>query len=65
MKDQPRAGCSKILNSEQFQVAIDENPTYTTRKLPKTFNVSCHMPIYRKMKRLGWETGPSARFVRN
>ncbi|KAM3177599.1 hypothetical protein ACTXT7_004253 [Hymenolepis weldensis] len=38
LKDEPRAGCSKKLNSEQLQVAIDENPTCTTRELSTTFN---------------------------
>lgn len=52
LKDEPRAGCSKKLNSEQLQAAIDGNPTCTTRELSKTFNVS-HMTIYREMKRLG------------
>ncbi|VUZ51109.1 unnamed protein product [Hymenolepis diminuta] len=40
------------LNSEQLQVAIDGNPTCTTRELSKTFHASCHMTIYREMKRL-------------
>ncbi|VUZ38625.1 unnamed protein product [Hymenolepis diminuta] len=44
----------KKLNSEQLQVDINENPTCSTRELSKTFNVSCHMAIYRRMKRLGW-----------
>ncbi|KAM3176957.1 hypothetical protein ACTXT7_005483 [Hymenolepis weldensis] len=38
LEDEPIAGCSKELNSEQLQVAIDENPTYTTRELSKTFH---------------------------
>ncbi|VUZ56868.1 unnamed protein product [Hymenolepis diminuta] len=42
----------KRLNSEQLEVAIDENPTCTTRELNKIFNVSCHMIICREMKRL-------------
>ncbi|VUZ49211.1 unnamed protein product [Hymenolepis diminuta] len=42
----------KKLNSEQSQVAIDENPTCTTGELSKTFNVSHHMTIYRDMKDL-------------
>ncbi|VUZ57397.1 unnamed protein product [Hymenolepis diminuta] len=37
-------------NSEQLQVAIDKNPTYPTREL------SSHMTMYRKMKRLGWKS---------
>ncbi|VUZ43615.1 unnamed protein product [Hymenolepis diminuta] len=72
LKDEPRSGCSKILNSEQLEVAIDENPTCTTRKLSKTFNVSRYMTTYREIKRLGWESleswemgSPSTRFVRN
>ncbi|KAM3187667.1 hypothetical protein ACTXT7_001860 [Hymenolepis weldensis] len=36
MRDEPRAGCSRILHSDQLQVAIDENPTCTTRELSKT-----------------------------
>ena len=51
LNDEPRAGCSKKLNSEQLQAAIDENSTSTTRVLRKTFNVS-HMTIYREMKRI-------------
>ncbi|VUZ39365.1 unnamed protein product [Hymenolepis diminuta] len=49
LKDEPRVGCSKKLNSEQLQVDIDENPTCTTRELSKTFNVSRHMTIYGEM----------------
>ncbi|VUZ42823.1 unnamed protein product, partial [Hymenolepis diminuta] len=56
LKDEPGAGCSKKFNSEQSQVAIDENPTCITRELSKTFNVSRHMTIYREMKRLGWQS---------
>ncbi|VUZ56804.1 unnamed protein product, partial [Hymenolepis diminuta] len=41
------------LNSDQLQIAIDENPTCTTRELSKTFHVSRHMTIYRGMKRIG------------
>ncbi|VUZ47459.1 unnamed protein product [Hymenolepis diminuta] len=59
LKDKPRAGCSKKLNSEQLQVAIDENPTCTTRELNKTVNASRHMTTYGEMKRLGWEMGLS------
>ena len=51
LKDEPRAGCSKKLNSEQLQAAIDRNPTRTTRELSKTFNVS-HMTIDQEMKRI-------------
>ncbi|VUZ55211.1 unnamed protein product, partial [Hymenolepis diminuta] len=58
LKDEPRAKCSKKLNSEQLQVTITENPTCTTRKLSKTFNVSRHMTICREMKRHGWEIPP-------
>ncbi|VUZ49221.1 unnamed protein product [Hymenolepis diminuta] len=54
----------KKLNSEQLKVAIDKNPTCTTRELSKTFNVSHHMTIYREMKTQrqslkGWEVGPT------
>ncbi|VUZ46416.1 unnamed protein product, partial [Hymenolepis diminuta] len=59
LKDEPRTGCSEKLTSEQLRVAIDENPTCTTRELTKTFNVSRHMTIYREMKRLGWEMDPT------
>ncbi|VUZ47837.1 unnamed protein product, partial [Hymenolepis diminuta] len=45
LKDEPRARCSNKLNSEQLQVASDENPTCITRKLTKTFHVN-HMIIY-------------------
>ncbi|KAM3171906.1 hypothetical protein ACTXT7_015626 [Hymenolepis weldensis] len=38
LKDEPRAGCSKKLNPEQLEVAIDENPTCTTRELSKNFD---------------------------
>ncbi|VUZ47281.1 unnamed protein product, partial [Hymenolepis diminuta] len=55
LKDEPRAGCSRKLKSEQLQFAIDENPTCIVRELSKTFHVSCHTIIYRKMKKLGWE----------
>ncbi|VUZ44796.1 unnamed protein product [Hymenolepis diminuta] len=49
----------KKLHSEQLQVAIDENPIYVARKLSKTLNASCHMTIYREVKRLkGWEIAP-------
>ncbi|KAM3181042.1 hypothetical protein ACTXT7_015114, partial [Hymenolepis weldensis] len=41
----------KLLNSEQLQVAIDENPTCTTREPSKTFHVSRHMTTYKEMKR--------------
>ncbi|KAM3179061.1 hypothetical protein ACTXT7_001367 [Hymenolepis weldensis] len=37
-RDEPRAGSSKKLNSEQFQVAIDENPTCTTREVSEIFH---------------------------
>ncbi|KAM3188079.1 hypothetical protein ACTXT7_001032 [Hymenolepis weldensis] len=54
-RDKPRAGCSKKLNSEQLQVAADENPTCTTRELSTTFHVSRHMTTYWGMKILkGW-----------
>ncbi|VUZ53678.1 unnamed protein product [Hymenolepis diminuta] len=46
----------KKLNSEQLQFAIDENPTYSTRELSKTFHISRHMTICRRTKRLGWES---------
>ncbi|VUZ54689.1 unnamed protein product, partial [Hymenolepis diminuta] len=46
LKDEPRAGCTKKLNSEQLQVPIDENPIHTTRELSKTSLVSCRMTIY-------------------
>ncbi|KAM3181656.1 hypothetical protein ACTXT7_013932 [Hymenolepis weldensis] len=46
----------KKLDSEQLQVATDENPTCTTRELSKTFHVSRHMTVYREMKRLGEES---------
>ncbi|VUZ51495.1 unnamed protein product, partial [Hymenolepis diminuta] len=39
----------KLLTSEQLQVAIDENPTCTTRELSKTLQVSHHITIYREM----------------
>ncbi|VUZ41881.1 unnamed protein product [Hymenolepis diminuta] len=38
------------LNSEQLQLAIDENSTCTARELNKTIHVSSHMTIYREMK---------------
>ncbi|VUZ51053.1 unnamed protein product [Hymenolepis diminuta] len=44
------------LHSGQLQAAIDENPICTTRELSKTFHVSCHMTIFREMKRLGCES---------
>ncbi|VUZ50429.1 unnamed protein product, partial [Hymenolepis diminuta] len=53
-KDEPRVGCSRILNSEQLQVAIDENPTCTTRELSETFHIT-HITICREMKRFGWK----------
>ncbi|VUZ52588.1 unnamed protein product, partial [Hymenolepis diminuta] len=60
------------LKSEQLQVHIGENPTCTIRELSKTLNVSCHMTIYREMKKIAWESlidwemAPlSTRFVRN
>ncbi|KAM3185188.1 hypothetical protein ACTXT7_006888 [Hymenolepis weldensis] len=71
LKDEPRAGCSEKLNSEQLQVAIDENPICTTRELSTTFHVSRHMTTYREMKTQRqslkvWEMAPSpSRFVRN
>ncbi|VUZ43193.1 unnamed protein product [Hymenolepis diminuta] len=63
----------KKVNSGQLEVAIDENPTYTTREVSKTFNVSRHMTIYRVMKKLGleslkgWQIDPTWEmgFVRN
>ncbi|KAM3174459.1 hypothetical protein ACTXT7_010510 [Hymenolepis weldensis] len=52
----------KKLHCEQLQVAIDENPTCTTRELSKTFHVTRQMTIYEEMKKLrgslkGWEMG--------
>ncbi|VUZ47292.1 unnamed protein product [Hymenolepis diminuta] len=64
LKDGLRAGCSRKLNSEKFQVAIGENPTCTTREFSETFNVAAVGPYYREMKRLGleslkgWQMGP-------
>ncbi|VUZ43639.1 unnamed protein product [Hymenolepis diminuta] len=55
----------KKLNSEQLQVAIDENPTCTTRELSGTFNVSRHMTIYGEMRRLCWESLVAVRVVAN
>ncbi|VUZ56675.1 unnamed protein product [Hymenolepis diminuta] len=55
LKAEQRTRCSKKLNSEQLQVASDENITCTTRELSKTFNIS-HTAIYREMKRIGWES---------
>ncbi|VUZ39863.1 unnamed protein product, partial [Hymenolepis diminuta] len=42
----------KKLNSEQLQVATDENPTCNTRELSETFHVSRHVTIYSEMERL-------------
>ncbi|VUZ39976.1 unnamed protein product, partial [Hymenolepis diminuta] len=55
-KEEPRAGCSNKLNSEQLQVSIDEDPTCTTRGLSETFHISRHITIFREMKRLGWKS---------
>ncbi|VUZ52367.1 unnamed protein product, partial [Hymenolepis diminuta] len=46
----------KKFNSEQLKVAVDENPTCTSRELSKTFRLSRHMTIYREMKRPVWES---------
>ncbi|VUZ48462.1 unnamed protein product, partial [Hymenolepis diminuta] len=51
LEDESRAGTqAQKLNSEQLQVAIDENPTCITRELSKTFSASRHMTIHREMK---------------
>ncbi|VUZ43375.1 unnamed protein product [Hymenolepis diminuta] len=42
-RNETRAECSEILNSEQLQFAIDENPTCTTRELIKTFHATHQM----------------------
>ncbi|KAM3174653.1 hypothetical protein ACTXT7_010127 [Hymenolepis weldensis] len=57
----------KELNSEQLQVAIDENPTCTTRALSKTFNVSRHMTKYGNEKTWQslkcWEMSPPSHTI--
>ncbi|VUZ51984.1 unnamed protein product [Hymenolepis diminuta] len=60
----------KTLNWEQLQIAIDENPTRSTRELSKIFNVSRHLTIRGEQRSLGWESlkgwqMDSARIVRN
>ncbi|VUZ56861.1 unnamed protein product [Hymenolepis diminuta] len=55
LKNEPRARCSKKPNSEQLEVAIDENPTCTTRELSKTFHVS-HMTIYMAWHEVTWQS---------
>ncbi|VUZ45426.1 unnamed protein product, partial [Hymenolepis diminuta] len=73
LKDEPRAGCSRKLNSVQLQVAIDENSTCNTRELSKTFNIAHRKTIYREMKRChceslkGWQMGSTweVGFIRN
>ena len=40
LKDEPREGRPKGLNSEELQAAVDENPTITTRELSKEFKTS-------------------------
>ncbi|VUZ51389.1 unnamed protein product [Hymenolepis diminuta] len=61
----------KKLNSEQLQVAIDENSICNNRELSKIFHVS-HITTYGEMKKLGWKVPkagrcapPPTRFVRN
>ncbi|VUZ39897.1 unnamed protein product [Hymenolepis diminuta] len=53
----------KRLNSEQFQVAIDENPTCTTGGLSKTFHVSRHVTTYREMKDLAGKVSKVGKWV--
>ncbi|KAM3182784.1 hypothetical protein ACTXT7_011629 [Hymenolepis weldensis] len=45
-------GSASVRLHIQLQVAVDENPTCTTRELSTTFHVSRHMTIDREMKRL-------------
>ncbi|VUZ44914.1 unnamed protein product, partial [Hymenolepis diminuta] len=45
-RGEPRAGCSKELNSKQLQVGIDGNATCTTRELSKILDVGRHMTIW-------------------
>ncbi|VDL19060.1 unnamed protein product [Hymenolepis diminuta] len=45
-RGEPRAGCSKELNSEQLQVGIDGNATSSTRELSKILNVGRHVTIW-------------------
>ncbi|VUZ49094.1 unnamed protein product [Hymenolepis diminuta] len=41
-----------------MEIAIDENPTCTTRELSRTFHLSRHITIHRELKRLkDWTSG--------
>ena len=52
LKDEPKEGRPKKLDSEELKTVITENPATTARELAEKFNVT-HTTVLRQLKRIG------------